>query len=1265
VVRLVDIIYIHGMPKIAINKLTVLFISFLLVPVFGAQNQYHSDHRSGVLKIQFVQEGSHSSLKQGQDLAWDYLNSHRTEFGLSQLMDQLELVSVKESLLGKHYYYQQSLQDIPVRRGEVIVSVSKESGQVYKVFNNVYPVDRSSQKWAVPAQVDEESAYDIAWQDLRVHGEILVEPNLELVYVADGSELKLVYLVQFGIEAPYGYWEHEIDAVDGSIRDVRSTMITRKPIDWDFSSYKGPVLDRQDALKHFETKQKKVSLKKVEGKMAGGSAVVFDPDPVTTLMNDTITDTSPDSAFTNAYFTRTLQDITDVSGTFSLTGPWVTIDDWDPPTNAPSTTTDGNWTQTRGNNAFNDGMTYYHIDMSQRYMQSLGFANGTGIQYRSIPVDTDGANGADNSYFQYPSNRLAFGHGCVDDNEDMFVILHEYGHAINYSINNNWGGGDMGGIGEGWGDYWASSYRYSTPNGATFHPAWAYPWDGHVGCWPGRNLDLTSLQYNPSHTYGAHDYPGGVSSDELWGTPLFQSMVELINQGVPRGEIDRVLLESQFGLGFGLTMRQMAAAIVNTAKTLYPNGPHADVFQAKFEAQNILEAGSSTAAKTLLFAWVSNNSQYESIVVVNNTGSTTAQLTLAAQRSTGSPSTVTRSVPAGGFLKEKASSLFPAFGEGAGFSVKVESSSADVFGRWVTNNLEAESGKSPSQGVAVEVPSSPSEVNERIGQKLLYGYLPITDGLTSAPVVVNIGSVNTNVTLNFYDASGSLIASQVLENLEPFKPFATVVNNLVPAGSSDVHMIAESSGELISGVGFVFNTFSEPAIGNVSSLDSSISKTLVYSWVSNNSQYESIVVVNNYGASPVDVSLTAQRSTGPSAQATRSIAANGFLREKAATLFPSLGDGAGFTVQVTSTGDSVRGRWVTNNLEAASGKSPSQGVAVDVPLSGTPAAGNQRIGTKILLGYLPITDNLTSAPVIVNVGAGPTDVVLRFYDTAGNLVKEDATTLVNMEPFRPFATVANNLVSSGLGDVYMTAESSGELITGVGFVFNNFSEPAIGNGTVLAVNQSPSGSNLLNGVPVEGLSGASGERLTYSYEVPGDAFILSFYTYGGTGDADLLVKKGSPPTSDSDVDWFSDAFENREFVTLYQPGADTYYPSVLGYDNFSGVTLIASHFLVENTQQSQDPIELATSASMQFSVVVPEGTSNAIFTLNGPAAGDADLYVKHGSQPPSSASDSDGFSEFLGNNETILLHNPVPGEYQVIVYAYEAFQNVTLYFSVQ
>ncbi len=782
-----------------------------------APDIYHTDHRASLVKVDFV-DFSHLASKQftTQD-ALSYIQEHHQKYGLPADLLNLEYAYTKHSLLGSHHHFQQMISGVPVHMASIIVSVNHK-GQVYMVFNGTFPEgERDKQTFQPEFSPDE--AMEIGWQDLKVHGDLILQPSSRMVYYPDGETFKLTYLVEIATHAPFGYWEQRIDAISGEVLDTRQTIISRKPFESQEDDYRGPVWDRTKTTDAYLRHQ--VSQKAVIGNKATGSGDVFDPDPATTLQSTTLQDTTPASTFTTAYVNRTLQDITESSGQFSLTGPWVSIVDFEAPSTAPSTTSDGMWTAKRGDNAFNDAMTYFHVDQNQRYIQSLGFTGATGIQFVSISADSDGVGGADNSFFSSNGNRISFGHGCVDDNEDAFVILHEYGHAIQFSINNQWVGGDTGGMGEGFGDYWAGSYKFSTPNGASFRPEWAFPWDGHNNCWDGRLMNVTSAQYNSNLTYGAHQFVGGALSDELWSTPLFQSLITLTQMGVARSEVDRLILQAHFGLGSAVRISEMAQAIVNSAQMLYPNGPHATVFNQKFAGHNIqttVDNPPPAAARTLVYAWVSNNSQYESIVVVNNYGSTTANLTLTAQRSTGPSASASRSISANGYLQEKASSLFPGLGDGIGYTVKVESDVTHVRGGWVTNNLEAASGRSPSQGVAVTVPASGT--GEGVGTKLLFSYLPITNGLTSAPVLVNLGSSNTNVTMRYYNQQGTLIAtdSSTLSNMAPFRPFAAVANNLVPQGSPDVYMIAESSGEPITGVGFVFNNFSEPAIGNVVSI---------------------------------------------------------------------------------------------------------------------------------------------------------------------------------------------------------------------------------------------------------------------------------------------------------------------------------------------------------------------------------------------------------------------------------------------------------------
>jgi Zn-dependent metalloprotease len=96
---------------------------------------------------------------------------------------------------------------------------------------------------------------------------------------------------------------------------------------------------------------------------------------------------------------------------------------------------------------------------------------------------------------------------------------------------------------------------------------------------------------------------------------------------------------------------------------------------------------------------------------------------------------------------------------------------------------------------------------------------------------------------------------------------------------------------------------------------------------------------------------------------------------------------------------------------------------------------------------------------------------------------------------------------------------------------------------------------LQNGVPVTGLSGAQSQELSYTVTVPAGSSLMIAMS-GGSGDADLYVKKGSAPTTSS--------YDCRPYKTgntescSFSGASGTYYIKVRGYTAFSGVSLKAT-----------------------------------------------------------------------------------------------------------
>ncbi len=207
----------------------------------------------------------------------------------------------------------------------------------------------------------------------------------------------------------------------------------------------------------------------------------------------------------------------------------------------------------------------------------------------------------------------------------------------------------------------------------------------------------------------------------------------------------------------------------------------------------------------------------------------------------------------------------------------------------------------------------------------------------------------------------------------------------------------------------------------------------------------------------------------------------------------------------------------------------------------------------------------------------------------------------------------------------------------------------------------PGGGGLASGTPVPGLNGARNAELAYYIDVPAGATSLTVTTAGGTGDADLYVRRGSAPTTATN-DGESEGTANAETVRITNPQAGRFYILVKGYAAFSGLTLTATVVTggggtgggFESTQPN---LSASTGQSTSFTLVVPAGATGLTFAITG-GTGDADLYIRRGAAPTTTVYD---FRPYLnGNNETVTIAAPQAGTYYINVRAYSTYAGVTL-----
>lgn len=129
---------------------------------------------------------------------------------------------------------------------------------------------------------------------------------------------------------------------------------------------------------------------------------------------------------------------------------------------------------------------------------------------------------------------------------------------------------------------------------------------------------------------------------------------------------------------------------------------------------------------------------------------------------------------------------------------------------------------------------------------------------------------------------------------------------------------------------------------------------------------------------------------------------------------------------------------------------------------------------------------------------------------------------------------------------------------GAGIVDAAAAVAAATGGTGPGPDPDPGTGGLQNGVPVPGISGAAGSAQTWTFTVPSGARNLVISISGGSGDADLYVRRGSAPTTSS-YDCRPYRTGNTESCSFATPQAGTYHVLIRGYTSFSGVTLRASH----------------------------------------------------------------------------------------------------------
>lgn len=450
-----------------------------------------------------------------------YLAAHGQSAGPSAkaVPDDVAQIRVVESLLGKHTWYQQVHAGIPVIGGYYAVHGNDGKTTVDDGRKQIDGLE--SVKASFGRAKAEAKAADKA-HGRAVRGRLAILP---------GAEAKLVW---------------DLHTVAG-----KNVLV---------SADNGAIVKVASNRDHAE-----------------GTGKVFDPNPVVSQQNQSLTDGSDAASAVPAaaYKSVTLKNL---DGSGYLRGTAATIINKpkgkQPAAYSPTNT----FNFTRDDDRFEQVNAYYAVDQLQTYLQSLGFTNvNNEAQDLSINTTT-----ADNSYFTYPDDVITLGTGGVDDAEDQEVVWHEYGHAVHYAQVPDYGTNhDSNSIGEGFGDYLALTMSQANSADTATTP-WACIMD-----WDSVSYTSTTPHCIRRADTGKTlaDETGSVHADgEIWSHALYE-----INKAFGPAKANKIIIEAQFNFSPSTSFEAAAGKTVAAALALYDQAT-ADVVEAKFVARGIIPA---------------------------------------------------------------------------------------------------------------------------------------------------------------------------------------------------------------------------------------------------------------------------------------------------------------------------------------------------------------------------------------------------------------------------------------------------------------------------------------------------------------------------------------------------------------------------------------------------------------------------------------------------------------------------------------------------
>jgi hypothetical protein len=333
-----------------------------------------------------------------RDLARQVLRDNADLFSWNPDLPNLKDGPILETINALSVRFYQEFKGTPVDSSEVLVNVAAD-GRVHSIYNH-YHYDIPDSLDPEKIKINDKQARQLVQKLLGTYEKSKIHKSFLIVYQYQRSENR----PPKPAAKPTDHHEKFLTAAAALMLDV--VAIDAGPregkyfVAWDIT-----------ATTEQPTHSWRILVDAMSGKLvnvidllqyASGSAQVFDPNPIVTSGDNSLSSATP-VATLDAERLLVVVDRLDpaVGGLFRLDGSYAKMEEIEAPVFAEPTSATANFSYSSGARDFLASMTYFHLDRFQDYVQTR--LQMTGVANFSIPVDPQGFNGTDNSRYEHPA----------------------------------------------------------------------------------------------------------------------------------------------------------------------------------------------------------------------------------------------------------------------------------------------------------------------------------------------------------------------------------------------------------------------------------------------------------------------------------------------------------------------------------------------------------------------------------------------------------------------------------------------------------------------------------------------------------------------------------------------------------------------------------------------------------------------------------------------------------------------------------------------